>query len=263
MTYDINDALERLEKNLQDLDSARTQVEKTVAASLELQRLVSDYVSSVKTLGDGLQSWDLKLNAHDENLSKEYETAISRVNSSFAEIINTFKTDAEKISSDFKSKTDGSINKLTEQNNILSERVRDLNSVRDEIRKATNEIQVVKESLTQISKDLKDSQDNQDAVLNSLNQKSDQLISKVNGIEDKVNTLLNKADSNNTLLTQVKTLGQGIKTTTDEIHTKLQSTFESLSNAITESNKDTSKSININRWIMIVAFIILLILYFI
>ena len=44
MPYDINTALERLEKNLQNLDSAREQVENTVNASNDLRQIVRDYI---------------------------------------------------------------------------------------------------------------------------------------------------------------------------------------------------------------------------
>lgn len=47
MAYDINKALERLEKNLCDVDSARKQVEKTVACSTDLQNIVNGYVASI------------------------------------------------------------------------------------------------------------------------------------------------------------------------------------------------------------------------
>ena len=50
MAYDINVALERLEKNLQNLQSAKEQVESTVSASAELQKIVSGYVASVKSV---------------------------------------------------------------------------------------------------------------------------------------------------------------------------------------------------------------------
>ena len=42
MPYDINAALERLEKNLQNLDSARNQDENTVKASAELKSVVRE-----------------------------------------------------------------------------------------------------------------------------------------------------------------------------------------------------------------------------
>lgn len=44
----INKALGQLEKDLQEINSARSQVESTVKASTELQKVVSDYVSSVQ-----------------------------------------------------------------------------------------------------------------------------------------------------------------------------------------------------------------------
>ena len=40
MAYDINLALERLEKNLQDINSAKEQVEDTINASSQLQNVV-------------------------------------------------------------------------------------------------------------------------------------------------------------------------------------------------------------------------------
>ena len=50
MAYDINVALERLEKNLQNLQSAKEQVESTVNSNAELQKIVNDYVTSVKSV---------------------------------------------------------------------------------------------------------------------------------------------------------------------------------------------------------------------
>ena len=47
MAYDINVALERLEKNLQDISSAKQQVEDTVNASSQLQNVVNNYVASI------------------------------------------------------------------------------------------------------------------------------------------------------------------------------------------------------------------------
>ena len=50
MAYDINAALQRLEQNLKDLSSARTQVENTIKASSDLQKVVSEYVTAVEWL---------------------------------------------------------------------------------------------------------------------------------------------------------------------------------------------------------------------
>ena len=50
MAYDINLALERLEKNLQDINSAKEQIEDTINASSQLQNVVNGYVASVNAV---------------------------------------------------------------------------------------------------------------------------------------------------------------------------------------------------------------------
>ena len=218
MPYDINAALERLEKNLQDLDSARNQVEKTVKASTDLQSVVGEYVSSVKNLCVGLQAWEASLRAQGESLSRDYEAAIARVNSTCTEIINSFGTVVKQTSTDFKNNTGSIVEKFTEQNRILTERVQDLNALKEDIKKATTEIQEIKESLSQISKDLKESQESQDAVLEDIKQ-------DVIGLKEAVTN----AASN---------ISQEI------------------------SKEEINKSGTVNRWIIVVGFIIIAILQY-
>ncbi len=57
----INKALGQLEKDLQKINSARCQVESTVKASTELQKVVSDYVSSVHAENGGKRVRDATL----------------------------------------------------------------------------------------------------------------------------------------------------------------------------------------------------------
>ena len=61
MPYEINSALERLEQNLKDLDSAKKQVEATVSASDKLQQVVSGYVKSLVSVQEGLKQWEKEL----------------------------------------------------------------------------------------------------------------------------------------------------------------------------------------------------------
>lgn len=263
----INKALAQLEKDLQEINSARNQVESTVQASTELQKVVSEYVSSVQALCVGLQAWESELRAREGAISHEYEDAISRVNSTCTEIINSFGTVVKQTSTDFKDKTGSIVEKFTEQNKILTERVQDLNALKEDIKKATTEIQDIKESLSQISKDLKESQENQDAVLNDIKQKLEAIPTVISttaeGVKEKLSTLQEKADSISSLLLEVNNIGHEIKSATKQIQLTLNSSTESLLSSIESSKTDTAKSININRWIMIAAFIILLVVHFI
>ena len=207
------------------------------------------------------------MRAQGESLSRDYEAAIARVNSTCTEIINSFGTVVKQTSTDFKDKTGSIVEKFTEQNRILTERVQDLNALKEDIKKATTEIQAIKESISQISKDLKESQENQDAVFNDIKQKIDAIPTVISttaeGIKEKLSSLQDKADSISSLLSEVYNLGHEIKSATKQIQLTLNSSTESLLSSLESSKTDTAKSININRWITIAAFIILVILHFI
>lgn len=242
-------SLAKMEASLNEVESARKQVESTVNASSELQKKVREYVSAVKDLCVKLQSWESVLQAREKSISREYEEAITRVGSTCAEVIRSFETEVEKTSTDFKAKTKPVIERFTEQIGKLDKHVQDLNALKDEVNKAMSEIQNVKESLSHISKDLKESQESQDAVLNELKQKCDQVLSKTEGISSQ--------------LSQVNSLSREIKTASQQIHSTLNSSTQSLLISLEASKNETAKAIIINRWLMIAAFIILLIIHFV
>ncbi len=263
----INQALDQLEKDLQEITSARNQVESTVKASTALQKVVGEYVLSVKTFCDSLKSWVADLRVRNSDIFNEYKEAIVKVNTTCAEIIESFKTDVEKTSTDFKNNTKSLVEQFTEQNNILSEHVQDLNILKEEILKATAEVQSIKGFLTQLSKDLKESQESQDIVLGYIKQKTDAIpgiiSEKADSIVGKLNSLYDKTVGIDSLLSRVFSLGQEVKAVSEQIHSTIQSSTNSLHTAIESSKNDTSKSININRWITIGGIIILIILHFI
>jgi chromosome segregation ATPase len=271
-------SLAKMEASLNEVESARKQVESTVNASLELKKEVREYVSAVKALCVSLQSWESELRTQEGRLSNEYEDAISQVNSTCTEIVSSFGFVVEKASTDLKEKTDNTIDKFTQQNAILTERVKEMNTLKDEIKKASSEIQSVKESLSQISKDLKDSQDSQDAVLNDIkltlsdipgiiNNNAKNIIEKIEslnqGLKAEIESLQGKTVNLNSELSHVKSLCYDIKAVTNQLHSDLQTSKESLLSVIAQSNEETAKSINVNRWITIAAFIILVIIHFI
>lgn len=262
--------LAKMEASLNEVDSARKQVESTVNASSELQKEVGEYVSAVKALCENLQSWESDLREREGALSREYEEAIKQIGSTCTEVIKSFETEVKKTSTDFKTKTEPVIERFTEQIGKLDKHVQDLNALKDEIKKASSEIQAVKESLSQISKDLKESQDAQDEVLNDIKQKVSDISEAIN---IHANLILHRIDefcqyvfneipalhgeinniSNNLL--QVNTLCQNIKT-------DLQTSTNEIKSLIEKTNKETAKNITINRWIIIAGIIILVILQF-
>lgn len=288
MPYDFNTALERLEKNLQDLDSARKQVEKIVKANTDLQSVVSEYVSSVKKLCSGLQAFEVNLRTQGESLSHEYEVAISRVNSTCTEINKSFGVFVEQTTSDFKNKTESIVENFSEQNRILTERVQNLNTLKDEINKTTSEIQVIKESLAQIFKELKDSQENQNAVLvnikqdisvlnetvrnaeknisQEISQTEQDLSATIKQTNSKIDNITTKSDVLATNIADLTTLCQNfdknITATIKDLNTSIRDIKDDITKGMSETKEEIKKTGNVNKLIVIVGFIIIAILQY-
>ena len=275
MAHDINAALERLEKNLTDLDSARLQVLNAVNANNELLKMVTLYVSSVRNLATRLQEWSDSLNTRESILGKEIESAISNIDTSCSAIIETFTSAVNESSSDFKDKTEVQITAFTAQNTKFAEKVNELNTLRDQIKTATDEINKVKTNLEDISKELKESQDEQDAELAEIKTMLNALPSTIqNGISS-ISTAISTSESVLTAaLTQIDGIVNSINGKADtlatnianlaslcqSINSSVSSSANNLTSAMNETKSEIIKASTLNRWLIIAAFIILAIL---
>ena len=289
MAHDINSALEKLEKNLGELDSARSQVLKSVNASNDLLKMVTLYVTAVKNLADSLEQWESSLIARESELHGDFESAISSIRQRCTEIISAFNADVTKATSEFKTETDKTLERFTEQNDKLAARVEELVSLREQIKKATSEIESVKGSLNEILKELKDSQDEQDASLEDLKQKVSGLNEKIdnskglvlqaitrsaqslsellNQANGKVDVVLNKADALASNVASLTTICQNIDTlvrsSTNGVTSSINKSKEEIVNAILDFKAEALKSSNVNRWLIVGGIIILAFLQFI
>lgn len=263
MPYDINATLERLVKNLKDLDSARKQVENTVNASNELRQAVSDYVESITYLRNEIMEWEEQLKQSQVDLSAEVQNAFT-----------TLKASCDTISTGFKSSTDKTLSRFSEQNTILTERVNELNTLRQELKSAMSDITIVKDTLTKMTMVLTESQQGQDQALTNIIGKVAALPVTVKGYTDdvvqqmeernrafsqKFEVTISKADAALQKLDSITGACSKVQTTCDNI----KGSVDDVKNAVTALNDSLSKSININRWILIAGIIILAILHFI
>ena len=157
MPYDINTALERLEKNLQNLDSAREQVENTVNASNKLRLIVREYIESITELRSDIQGWEEQLKQSQNGFS-------TKVQDAFAELKKT----CDNISTEFKSSTNETLNEFSQQNKIFKERVKELITLREVLKSSMSEINTIKENLTKFATDFNRSKENQDNALSNI-----------------------------------------------------------------------------------------------
>lgn len=104
MAYDINKALERLEKNLCDVDSARKQVEKTVACSTDLQNIVNGYVASLDSLVQDIEQLINDLTKYKSLKTTELETSIKKIEDACERTMDSFNKMVADASVNFKKK---------------------------------------------------------------------------------------------------------------------------------------------------------------
>ena len=286
MAHDINSALERLEKNLSELDSARSQVMQSVNASNDLLKMVTQYVAAVKKLAASLEEWESSLSGRESELHGELGSAIASIKQTCTDIISAFKVDVDKATLDFKNDTGKTLEKFAEQNDKLAERVTELVALREQIKKATEEIKSVKSALNEILKELKDSQDEQDATLEDLKAKvsglnekienskvavlqaiahSEQSLSAIlNQTNEKIDVISGKADALASNVASLTTICQNIDTlvqsSTNSITSTINKAKDEVISAIQESKAETIKATNINRWLIVGGIIILAIL---
>lgn len=147
-----------------------------------------------------------------------------------------------------------------EQNKNLAGHVGQLKFLHDSLKRATDEVANIKKSLEILSKDLKDSQELQDTVLDDINKKveeipvtgkgyKDEIVAKIDSVETKLDTLQSE-------LSQVNTLCQGIKSSSVELNSLMNSSTKALSNTILQSKEDILKSIKTSRWFLMAGLII-------
>ena len=266
MPYDINAALERLEQNLRNLDSARKQVENTVNASNELRQTVSDYVESITNLRNQIVEWEEQVMQSQEGLSTQGQ-----------DVIRTLEASCDTISAEFMSSTDKTLSKFSEQNTILTERVNELNTLRQELKTAMSEITTIKDTLANLTRVLTESQHEQhqqhqvlaniigkveelpvkvkdytDDVVRQMAERHMTLSQKTEDIISKAGAALQKLDSLTLAYSKVQTTCDSIKDSVDDVKS-----------VVTTMNDSLSKSININRWILIAGIVFLAILHFI
>jgi chromosome segregation ATPase len=159
-------------------------------------------------------------------------------------------------------------------------------ALREQIKKATEEIESVKSALNEILKELKDSQDEQDATLEDLKAKvtglnekignskvavlqaithSEQSLSailhqtneKIDGVSGKADALASNVASLTTICQNIDTL---VQSSTNSITSTINKVKDEVISAIQESKEETLKSANINRWLIVAGIITLAIL---
>ena len=271
MAYDINLALERLEKNLQDINSAKEQVEDTINASSQLQNVVNGYVASVNAvLQETILLKEEIAKMRDQKVT-EIKEAVTSIEASCNTIIAEFKKNSSSILTDFVSQND----RLAKSNEELSafqtklersiEITSGLKTRQDEISADVHSIHnKLQESTENISKQYGQLSQKVDADMLSIHNRQQE---NYENVSKQYSQLSQKVDADMTMLTNSMSKEfSRLSERTEELNraiTKNQRVIEELCKQISDQHADNLKNININRWMLIAGILILAALQFI
>lgn len=263
MAYDINTALERLENNLKDIDSARLQVEKTITSSNNLQSIISSFVKSLKSLHGDVENLIADLERYQTLKKSDLEASVDNFKSSCDSAISAFNNSIELSSSTFKTKMDATLSSIQGESTKLATQVKELIALKDTLNSSTNATKGLENKLDIVSKDINQSLKNQDTVLSSIKTIADntkvQIGSIVSMLESNFASLNSDAksiiDNTNTIISKQAEL----KETCGKIESELDSIKKSTEAIFNSLNKD----IKMNRMLIIIGIIILAALQFV
>ena len=274
MAYDINAALERLEKNLSEVESAKKQVEETIATSESLQLIIGRYSDSLVELNKEITKFIAEVHNYQSLKTTELDTAIKMIMTSCEAVISKFNVNVKTSTDAFNAKFSETITKFGSENNKLAEQVTKLNSLHGALKDATSEIKEIERKLDEIAKNLKDSQAEQDRTLDNIKSSIDtlpanfksQIDDVINTINVQANDLENKADEIKTsAATTIQKLDTiiSVLSETKSLCNGIQSDIAELKKSMDFDLTEVRSAINVNRWILIIGLIALIALHFI
>lgn len=274
MAYDINAALERLEKNLSEVESAKKQVEETIATSESLQLIIGRYSDSLVELNKEITKFIAEVHNYQSLKTTELDTAIKMIMTSCEAVISKFNVNVKTSTDAFNAKFSETITKFGSENNKLAEQVTKLNSLHGALKDATSEIKEIERKLDEIAKNLKDSQAEQDRTLDNIKSSIDtlpanfksQIDDVINTINVQANDLENKADEIKTsAATTIQKLDTiiSVLSETKSLCNGIQSDIAELKKSMDFGLTEVRSAINVNRWILIIGLIALIALHFI
>lgn len=204
MEEKINQALLQIEKDLQDVKSAREQVDIVVESCSKLQDKVGDFVSNVAML---LQNADILIKnvaIKESGNVDEFNSALTNLKNTCSDFMYKFRSDSNAIVSDFETQVGSIRDKNIETEN---EALSNFKSALDDLKNASSYIATVFGS-------------NSDKVINDLKSQTAQISNSFNEEIAKITDSV-KEEKNN-LHTEIESLA--------EIETKMNASAEIIKN---------------------------------
>lgn len=187
---EILTSLAKLEASLNEIKSAKEQVQQTVGAYASVQRQIGEYTTSLDTIAGSIKAIITDVQSQRTALNEEAAGLSATLNAKAAEIITMQKTSSDAIldslktnldaTSDsfssrcvgtvdaFKQNTEAEIQRLDDNIETLRTCAANLNSLHENIKSTLNKIDEVKQDFSGLKQEMMASQEAQDTKLEAI-----------------------------------------------------------------------------------------------
>lgn len=224
---EILTSLAKLETSLNEIESAKEQVQKTVGAYSAVQKQIIDYTKALEAISESItniiadvRSQRTALNddaasvfaslreKSDEiilNLNSSVSNNLDSLKSALEAIMDSFTKDCSKATDSLKKNTNEEVNKLDERIKELKSCAANLNTLHENIKNTLGKIIEVEESINDLKAEMLKTQGEQDTLLTQIKDGISSLSSELGKTTKKISdAILNSSNTLNAATSAVR-----------------------------------------------------------
>lgn len=229
----INQALSQIERDLQNIKSAREQVESVVSSSVQLKERVGSFVSDVNALSKQVEGLIQSLAEQGKSNIVDFEKSLENLKKACATVVSSFEKETTVAASTIK----------MEINNLHDE-VERLEEARNNLVVVTNAIKNLNDDVEKLTTELKESQSAQDNDLQAIKEQLTEFILQLVETNKKADVIQHSVQDQNNTLNQLLQSLSAANTALSGISPLIQTVQSSLSNQIQNETNQISQSLN-------------------
>lgn len=279
MNYEINSAIEQLQKSLEKVDSAREQVETVTASYAELESAVRGFTDNLANISANIVTLISNMQSERSKAVGELEVSLKALQQISNDLVTRFSSSCESISKKFNEQTASCVEEAKKEVANLHLEVAKLEGVHETISTAIKEIGTLNKGVQDVLNELKTSQTAQDLVLDKITKDIASALSKadkieqvtnaaksslensINGSESKLNSEIQRIETSITqqITSSESGINGAINNSESKITQALHQTQETISQQLNAKIEEVKKLQSQNRILVVVAIIMALV----
>lgn len=252
--------IERLKASLEDIGSAREQVNKTINAYAGTQREIENYVVKLNSVQTALKGLIELLKSNKVVIGQQATQAVKELNASCANIVSETKASLTAAIKNFKIASDESVGNINSQVEHLNEAIKKTSTLSGEISELTSSIKSLHDNLRSLQdaqavfvRDIKTKQAEDSNQISAISQSLDKANAAIMVLDSDLKKTLSELVQRKTDLENIKI---AIVQRINNVYSSLDNKIGMLENALVNKNEELAKKVGTLQILLIAQLVI-------